>query len=72
MAERYLPYPGSGAGLYDHDIQLSVAIGRYDVAVDGDQQILASVITNPVQNALKSTRPGGHIAVRAHTVAIAC
>jgi signal transduction histidine kinase len=38
------------------------------VAVDGDQQILASVITNLVQNALKSTRPGGHIAVRAHTV----
>ena len=34
-----------------------------------DHQILASVVSNLVQNAFKFTRPHGHIKVRAHTTA---
>jgi hypothetical protein len=51
----------------DHDIHLSVDAGAFDVAVDADHQILASVVANLVQNAFKFTRPHGHITVRAHT-----
>jgi hypothetical protein len=50
----------------EHNIQLSVDAGPYGVAVEGDQQILASVVANLVQNAFKFTRPRGHITVRAH------
>jgi signal transduction histidine kinase len=49
----------------EHDIQLSVDAGTYDVAVEGDHQILASVVANLVQNAFKFTRRRGHITVRA-------
>jgi signal transduction histidine kinase len=35
----------------DHDITLSVDAGQYDVAVEADHQILASVVANLVQNA---------------------
>lgn len=51
----------------DHDIQLSVDGGSSDVVVEADQQILASVVANLVQNAFKFTRPHGHITVSAHT-----
>jgi hypothetical protein len=51
----------------DHDMKLSVDAGPYDVDVDGDHQILASVVANLVQNAFKFTRPQGHITIRAHT-----
>jgi len=51
----------------DRDIQLSVDSCSSDVAVDGDHQILASVLANLVQNAFKFTRRHGHITVRAHT-----
>jgi signal transduction histidine kinase len=51
----------------DRDIHLSIDAGPYAAAVEGDHQILASVIANLVQNALKFTRPHGHITVRAHT-----
>lgn len=47
------------------DIQLSVDAVPFGLAVDGDHQILASVIANLVQNAFKFTRPHGHIVVRA-------
>jgi signal transduction histidine kinase len=50
----------------EHNIQLSVDAGPYGVAVEGDQQILASVVANLVQNAFKFTRARGHITVRAH------
>lgn len=49
----------------ERDIQLSIDAGPRDVAVDADQQILASVVANLVQNAFKFTRPHGHITVRA-------
>jgi signal transduction histidine kinase len=52
----------------EQDIHLSVDPGPADTAVDGDYQILASVVANLLQNAVKFTRPGGHIKVRAHTV----
>jgi nitrogen-specific signal transduction histidine kinase len=49
----------------EHGIQLSIDAGPRDVAVDADQQILASVVANLVQNAFKFTRPHGHITIRA-------
>lgn len=51
----------------DHDMQLSVDAGPYDVTVMADHQILASAVANLVQNAFKFTRPQGHIQLRAHT-----
>lgn len=51
----------------EHNIELSIDAGASDIAVEGDQQILASVVANLVQNAFKFTRPGGHIAIRART-----
>jgi signal transduction histidine kinase len=53
----------------DHDMQLSVDAGAYDVAVVADHQILASVVANLVQNAFKFTRPRGHITFRAYATA---
>jgi signal transduction histidine kinase len=50
----------------DHDMQLSIDAGAYDVAVMADHQILASAIANLVQNAFKFTKPHGHIKLRAH------
>jgi signal transduction histidine kinase len=49
------------------EIQLTVDPGLPGVSVNADEQILASAIANLVQNALKFTRPHGHIKVRAHT-----
>jgi signal transduction histidine kinase len=51
----------------DQDKQLTVDAGRFDVIVDADHQILASVVVNLVQNAFKFSRAQGHITVRAHT-----
>jgi nitrogen-specific signal transduction histidine kinase len=53
----------------DHSMQLSVDAGSYDVTVEADRQILASVVANLVQNAFKFSRHHGHIKVRAHTTA---
>ena len=50
----------------EHDIQLSIDTGPFGVDVQGDHQILASVVANLVQNAFKFTRPRGHITIRAH------
>jgi signal transduction histidine kinase len=47
----------------DHNIQLSVDPGPYDVAVYADHQILVSAVANLVQNAFKFTRRRGHITV---------
>jgi signal transduction histidine kinase len=51
----------------DYDKQLTVDAGPIDLVVDADQQILASVVANLVQNAFKFSRDHGHITVRAHT-----
>jgi signal transduction histidine kinase len=51
----------------DYDKQLTVDAGEYDVAVNADHQILASVVANLVQNAFKFTTARGHVTVRAHT-----
>jgi signal transduction histidine kinase len=48
----------------NRDVQLSIEPAASDVAADGDAQILASIVTNLVQNACKFTRPHGHIMVR--------
>ncbi|HWO21008.1 MAG TPA: HAMP domain-containing sensor histidine kinase [Kofleriaceae bacterium] len=46
------------------DVQLAIELAEPDVAADGDYQILASIVTNLVQNACKFTRPHGHITLR--------
>lgn len=51
------------------DLQLSVDSGAYEMAVMGDHQILASVLANLVQNAVKFTRPHGHVTIRARATA---
>jgi signal transduction histidine kinase len=51
----------------DRYIRLSVDIGPNDLYVLADHQILASVVANLLQNALKFTRAHGHIKIRAHT-----
>jgi diguanylate cyclase (GGDEF)-like protein len=51
----------------NHDIQLSIDAGSPDAAVDVDRQIIASVVANLVQNAVKFTRPRGHVTIRART-----
>jgi signal transduction histidine kinase len=45
-----------------------VTVGR-EVTVAADRQILASVVTNLLQNAFKFTRPKGHIVLRARATA---
>ena len=50
----------------ERDIQLSIDGGAGDVAVEADRQMLASALSNLVQNALKFTHPHGHVCVRAH------
>lgn len=51
----------------ERDIKLTVDAGGSDVVVEGDHQILASIVANLVQNAFKFTRPHGHVIVRAYT-----
>jgi signal transduction histidine kinase len=48
----------------DGGVQLSIEPTEPEVQVDGDSQILASVVTNLVQNACKFTRPHGRVTVR--------
>jgi signal transduction histidine kinase len=49
----------------EHDKELTIEAGPYDMAVDADPQILASVVANLVQNAFKFTRPHGRVTIRA-------
>lgn len=46
-------------------VQMSIDAGPSDAAVVVDRQILASVVVNLVQNAVKFTRPTGHVTIRA-------
>jgi signal transduction histidine kinase len=51
----------------EHNVQLSIDAGPSDVFVDGDHQLLASAAVNLLHNALKFTKPHGHVTIRAHT-----
>jgi signal transduction histidine kinase len=48
------------------DISLDVAKVKYGVAVAADRQLLASAVSNLLQNAFKFTRGGGHVSLHAH------
>lgn len=50
----------------NRDIEISIDPVESGLAVDGDFQILASIVSNLVQNACKFTRPHGHVALRTH------
>jgi signal transduction histidine kinase len=45
-------------------IQLTIESAPPGTAVDGDAQILSSILTNLVQNACKFTPPNGHVTLR--------
>jgi signal transduction histidine kinase len=47
-------------------MQLTITPVPAGVAISVDRQILAAVVANLVQNALKFTRPGGHVLVKTH------
>lgn len=44
-----------------HDVELSITPAEPGVMIDGDSQILSSIVTNLVQNACKFTRVQGHV-----------
>jgi len=50
----------------EHKVSLSVDPVAPDMSVLADAQILASAVANLVQNALKFSRPGGHVRVKAY------
>jgi signal transduction histidine kinase len=47
-------------------VQLDVDAVDPTLAVDGDRQILASALSNLLQNALKFTQPSTHVSLRVH------
>jgi signal transduction histidine kinase len=47
------------------DVELSIRPAESDVAVEGDAHILASIVTNLVQNACKFSRPRGLVTLAA-------
>lgn len=47
-------------------LQLTVTSVPHDVWIEADRQILAAAVANLLQNALKFTRPGGHVLVKTH------
>jgi signal transduction histidine kinase len=51
-----------------HGVLLDVAPTDHAIDVDADPQILASAIGNLMQNALKFTRAGGQVSLKAHLV----
>jgi signal transduction histidine kinase len=50
------------------EIELSIRPAQSGVAVEGDAQILTSIVTNLVQNACKFTRPRGHVTLSARVM----
>lgn len=56
-------------GLADRDIELRVAPVAADVAVQADPQLLAAALGNLLQNAVKFSRPHGHVSLRASVTA---
>ena len=51
------------------DLELSVAPVEERLAVEGDRQILAAAMANVLQNAVKFTRPGGRVSLKAYAEA---
>jgi signal transduction histidine kinase len=51
------------------NLQLAVIPVPKDIRVNADRQILASVVSNLLQNAFKFTHLGGHVVLRAHATA---
>jgi signal transduction histidine kinase len=51
------------------DLQLTVAPIEGSLAVEGDLPILAAALANLLQNAIKFTRPHGHVSLRARAAA---
>jgi signal transduction histidine kinase len=49
------------------DIHLTITPVASDVAVNADRQLLASAVSNLVQNAFKFTRPGGKVTIVARS-----
>jgi signal transduction histidine kinase len=49
------------------DVLLSIEPVEVGLAVDGDFQIVTSIVANLVQNACKFTRPHGHVALSTRT-----
>jgi len=49
--------------------RLSVCIEDGDAAVEADRGILASIVTNLVQNAFRHTHPGSHVVLRSSATA---
>jgi signal transduction histidine kinase len=47
-------------------LRLTVTLVEADVVVEADRQLLGSVVSNFVQNAMKFTRPNGAVLLRAH------
>jgi signal transduction histidine kinase len=47
----------------NRDVELSIEMAEAGVAVEGDAQILTSIVTNLVQNACKFTRPRGRVSL---------
>lgn len=52
-----------------HRVELVVGEVKPDLAIHADRQILASIVTNLLQNAFKYTRPYSHIRLSAHGTA---
>ena len=48
-------------------VDFTVTPMEYGVAVEVDRQLLASAVSNLLQNAFKFSRPGGHVSLRART-----
>jgi signal transduction histidine kinase len=48
----------------NYGIQLAVDPGGGDIMVDADRQLLASAVTNLLQNAFKFSHAGGHVTLR--------
>lgn len=51
------------------DVVLSIKPSELGVAIEGDAQILTSIVTNLVQNACKFTRPSGHVTLATRVTA---
>jgi len=50
-------------------VTLTVEVADGDLAVEADRQILASAVSNLLSNALKFTRPNGHVTLKAYEAA---